>query len=141
MAFLGRALAAAPLRRIWRQAFESLQDLLWNELLMNQDFTTTGAARFLGDLAAMQITITSDSMPAQGSLFSMPKLAEGAKLLNLPLEVAEDGKGAKVSLKDANVRMFASSQEAAKVLEELGLDQLSIADARHVLARRVEGTD
>src|SRR5436305_5322307 len=90
MAFLHKALAHAPFRRIWRESLESLQDLLWNEVLMRERFTTLGAAQFYRDLTAIWAVIDGYIANASSSALGMPKLREGAQLLNLPV-VEGDG--------------------------------------------------
>jgi hypothetical protein len=132
MNFLRRALADAPFRRIWREALESLQHTLYNDVLLRQDFTTLGAARFMQDISAIQSVI--DSCCNGKFLLGMPKIWEAVVLLNLPLE-AEDGR---MTLKTASQEIFGGSQEAHAALEALSVKHLMLGEARVVLARRVE---
>ncbi|KAF4630599.1 hypothetical protein G7Y89_g7538 [Cudoniella acicularis] len=135
MTFLYKALAYPPFRRIWREAFDNLQDLLFQELLMKQDFTTLGAARLMQDLMAIQSVVESCvSLTSSGSALSMPKLKEGVSLLNLPVE-PEAGQ---MSLKDACTEIFATSPQAEAALKWLGLNRLSNFEARVILQKRVE---
>lgn len=138
MTFLHKALAYPSFRRIWRAAFDNLQDHLWNEVLIRQDFTTLGATRFGKDLLAIQSVV--DSVAAEtGTAFGMPKLKEGVSLLNLPLEI--EGHDPGLSLKGASHSVFAGNAEAEEVLQKLGMTHLSRVDARAILQRRVEASD
>jgi len=53
--------------------------------------------------------------------------------------VAEEGAG--LSLKEASDRVFTDNTEAKKVLEELDIEILTPANARHILQRRVENIE
>jgi RAD50-interacting protein 1 len=137
MAFLHNALASATFRRIWHEALDTLQDLLWNEVLMRERFTTLGAAQFYRDLTAIWAIIDEYIPEGSSTALGMPKLREGAQLLNLPL-VPSDGL---MSLSSAYNRVYADNTEARKVIEELGLSTITYVDARLVLQRRVEASD
>lgn len=139
MNFLHRALAYPPFRRIWRAAFEYLQDLLWKDVLLRQDFTTLGAARFRQDLLAIQSVVNSVASET-GTAFGMPRLNEGVALLNLRLEI-DEGHDPQLSLGDASHKIFAGNAEAEEVLQNLGMTHLSRNDARSILQRRVEAND
>lgn len=143
MKFLHKALAYPPFRRVWRESFDSLQDLLLNDVVLRQDFTTLGAARLMQDIAAIQSVVDScvysrNGAIGAGSALSMPKLKEAATLLNLPLEI--DGES-RMSLKEMYKEVFATNQQATEALEKLGMTHLSNNDARMVLPRRVEASD
>jgi hypothetical protein len=143
MEFLHKALAYPPFRRIWRESFDSLEHLLFNEVVLKQDFTTFGAARLMQDLAAIQSVVDAcvaknDSrMPGAGSALSMPKLREAVTLLNLPLAAEDDG----LSLKKVCDDIYATNQRAAEALEHLGMTHINNAEAREILKRRVEAND
>lgn len=137
MAFLHKALATAPFRRIWREALNSLQDLLWNEVLIRERFTTLGAAQFYRDLTAIWAVIDDYIAGGSSSALGMPKLREGAQLLNLPV-VERDGL---MSVSSAYNRVFADNAGAKKVIEELGFSTITYIEARLVLQRRVEASD
>ncbi|KAI0024076.1 RINT-1/TIP-20 [Xylariomycetidae sp. FL0641] len=132
--FLASALSTAVFRRIWREALEKLQDMLWGSVLMTQNFTTLGAAQFVRDLQAI-LALVDRHIP-EGSLI-MGTLLEGAQLLSLPLEAEEGG----ISLSQASDRLFTDNTEAKKVLNELSLDSLTPASARKILQRRVENSE
>lgn len=124
---LRKALSQSEYRRICRQAFEALQNLLWSELLMRQDFTTLGASRLRQDVSA----ITS----LAGDAEVMGRLHEGITLLNLPLnKEGADG----ISLMEASNAIFAAAPEADAMLEKLGLRIITKLDARAILQKRRE---
>ncbi|KAI0006733.1 RINT-1 family protein [Xylariaceae sp. FL0662B] len=132
---LASTLSTAVYRRVWREALEKLQDILWANVLMAQSFTTLGAAQFVRDLQAIFSLV--DRNITDGSL-SMCTLQDGAQLLSLPLEVDGDGG---VTLQEASDRIFTDNTEAKKVLAELGLDSLTPTNARKILQRRVENSE
>ena len=130
--YLTKTLALPQFRQIWREALDSLQDLIFNDLLLKQDFTTLGAARLSHDLTAIERL-----MDAHADM-SMSRLRQGVQLLNLPLSVQEDQA---ISLMDASKAIYATNTQADEVLKRLGLDEISRADARAILARRVEASE
>lgn len=109
--------------------------MLWSDVLMSQSFTTLGAAQFMRDLHAI-IALIERYIPDGSS--GMSSLHDGVKLLNLPIEPREEGA---VSLKVASDRVFTDNTEAKKLLDELEIDSLSPANARHILQRRVENSE
>ncbi|KXH68727.1 RINT-1 family protein [Colletotrichum salicis] len=132
--FLLKAIGTAAFRRTWRSALDKLQDLLWGEVLMRQSFTAFGAAQFTRDVNAIFSLVERYIQNGVGSLGS---LFDALKLLNLPNEPQEGT----LSLKDATDRVFTDNTEAKKLLEELDIDTLTPANARHILQRRVENKE
>lgn len=132
--FLVKALSTATFRRIWREALDKLQDSLWSEVLMRQNFTTFGAAQFFRDVHAIASLV--DRYIPDGSA-ALASLWDGVKLLNLPVEAQEGG----VSLKQASDRVFTDNTEAKKLLEDLQIESLTPANARKILQRRVENSE
>ncbi|ROT35827.1 RINT-1 family protein [Sodiomyces alkalinus F11] len=135
--FLLKALSTAAFRRIWRGALDKLQDLLWTDVLMRQRFTALGAAQFRRDLNAI-FALVERYIP--GGLGPLASLDDALLLLNLPVHPAkpQEGEEACLSLKQATDRVFTDNAEAKRVLEELGIETLTPANARHILQRRVE---
>lgn len=134
MEFLRRTLADAPFRRIWRDALNSLQDLLFNDVLLRQDFTTLGAAQLRFDFNTIQNTIERTIKFTDDSSLAMPKLREAIALLNIPQE-AEDGRE---PLKEISEEIFGTAQRTAEALDRLGMKHLTNGEARMVLAKRLE---
>jgi len=124
LVFLSKTLAFVSFRRIWRPAYNNLQDLLWNEVLMKQQFTALGAARFALDVQAIQDVVDSSCVTyrGKGADFTIPKLREGASLLNLPL--------------DQSKPLFEAG--ADELLAKLGFSRLTKLEARSILQSRME---
>lgn len=102
---------------------------------MSQNFTSLGAAQFMRDLHAL-FSLVERYIPDGASYLS--SLNDAVKLLNLPVEPAQEGI---VSLKQATDRVFTDNTEAKKLLEELEVESLTPANARHILQRRVENSE
>lgn len=132
--FLVKAVSSAAFLRAWRIALTKIQDLLWNDVLLRQSFTTLGAAQFLRDGAAV-FALIERYIPSGSS--RLETLHEGMRLLSLPVEAEEGG----MTLKDASDRVFKDNEEARKVLEQLGLTALTPPNARQILQRRVENNE
>ncbi|TDZ34934.1 RAD50-interacting protein 1 [Colletotrichum spinosum] len=132
--FLHKAVGAAAFRRTWRAALDKLQDMLWGEVLMRASFTAFGAAQFTRDVNAV-LSLVERYIPS--GVASMGSLVDALKLLNLPVQAAEG----QLSLKEVTDRVFTDNGEAKKVLEELDIDTLTPANARHILQRRVESKE
>lgn len=132
--FLVKALSTAAFRRTWRSTLDKLQDLLWGEVLMRASFTAFGAAQFTRDVNAI-FSLVERYIP--NGVGAMTSLVDALKLLNLPTEPVEGG----LSLKEASDRVFTDNTEAKKTLEELDIDTLTPANARHILQRRVENKE
>ena len=131
--FLHRALSNAAFKRIVRQLLASLESLLYREVLLRQDFSIIGAARFLQDVTAIQGVIDQFSSRS-GSPLGMPKLREAAVLMNLPLEAHEG----RVPLRDTYTEITTSTSAAKEALEHLGMSHLTNREAQVVLERRLE---
>ncbi|KAL7898108.1 TIP-1 family domain-containing protein [Trichoderma sp. SZMC 28014] len=137
--FLGKALSAASFRRVWRDALEKLQDLLWTSILTRQTFTTLGAAQFAHDCTSIFSLV--DRFIPNGSA-ALESLREGLVLLNLPATTATESEdAAAITLKQASDRAFTNNDEARAVLEELQLVALTPLNARQILQRRVENNE
>ncbi|ESZ96772.1 hypothetical protein SBOR_2842 [Sclerotinia borealis F-4128] len=137
MAYLEKTISYPAFMRIWRQAISALEDLLFNEVLLKQDFTTLGAARFSQDLKGIQ-SIIGAYLPLENSSFMMARLTQGIALLNLPIEVSdEEG----LSLSEAGEKIYAGRQTCEWVLAKLHLDMLDNPSARQIILRRVEANE
>jgi RAD50-interacting protein 1 len=134
LGFLHRTLANALFKRICRESLESLERLLFDDVLLRQEFSTLGAARFMQDIAAIQGVVDSCMPRGSTSALGMLKLKEAAALLNLPVE-AEEGR---MPLKEAGEEIYAGGVQAKEVLENLGMTRLTIFEARSILGRRLE---
>ncbi|TGO18675.1 hypothetical protein BTUL_0008g00590 [Botrytis tulipae] len=137
MAYLEKTISYAAFMRIWRQAISALEDLLFNEVLLRQDFTTLGAARFSQDLKGIQ-SIIGNYLPLEGTAFMMPRLTQGIALLNLPTEASDEEV---MSLSEAAEKIYAGRQACEGVLKKLHLDLLDNPTARQIILRRVEANE
>lgn len=136
LGFLARTLSTATFRRIWREALNRLQDQLWNEVLLRQTFTTSGAAQFQRDSHAI-FALVDRYIPGGSS--AMSDLQDGITLLSLPVELEGENKG--LTLKEASDRVFQDNDEARKVLEELHVTEITPQAARNILQKRVENSE
>jgi hypothetical protein len=127
--FLMKTLSKSQARHIWRHVITHLQELIWSELLMKQDFTALGAAQLSCDLIEIELL----QFPPN------TKLRQGVFLLNLPL-VAEEGKDIP-TLTEASNAIYATNAKADELLKRLTLPDVSRAEARAILARRVEASE
>lgn len=135
LSFLHRTLSNAPFKRICRESLDTLEHLLYNDVLLRQEFSTLGAARFMQDVNTIQAVIDSFVLRSNNSALSMPKLREATALLNLPVE-AEEGR---TPLKDAcQAIMYSGGPQAKAALENLGMLHLTVFEARTVLGKRLE---
>ncbi|KAI0391549.1 RINT-1 family protein [Xylariaceae sp. FL0594] len=145
LSFLSAAISTAVYRRIWRAALEKLQDTVWGDVLLKQNFTTLGAAQFHRDVQAVLALV--DRHVPDASVTILGVLREGATLLDLPVEAVreeDDGKENEVvvmTLQQATDRVFTDNAEAKKVLAELELEWLTPVTARKILQRRVENSE
>lgn len=133
--FLSSALSTAVDRRVWREALEKLQDMLWADVLMKHSFTTLGAAQFVRDLQAIASLVDQHIAGVSAALST---LEDGARVLSLPLEANDDDGRTTMSLQQASDRFFIDNMEAKKALEELGVETLTPANARNIVQKRVE---
>ncbi|POS83830.1 hypothetical protein EPUL_002759 [Erysiphe pulchra] len=135
--FLHRVLADAPFRRIIREVIKKLQDLLFYELLLNQDFTLLGSVRFSQDITAI-LSLINFSLSSKSQVpFDMPLLREGALLLSLSDSIED----ANNSFSGVSKAIFSTNQEATQTLKKLGITHLSNSDARTVLERRINESE
>ena len=138
LSFLSSALAQGPLWRITRQVLLTVQNLLWDNVLMRNTFSKAGILHFRQDIGALW-GVVDRWVGEGGGNRGMRKLGEGLVLLSLPdgIEV-EEGDVKSLSLYEVEKRIFRSNESGREVLEELGLELLSEVEARNVLERRLE---
>lgn len=132
--FLHRGLADTVFRRITRNVIKALQELLFNDLLLRQDFTLLGSIRFSQDVSAIQSLINCLMPSTSRILLDMPKLREGVLLLSLPQTACEGTD----SYWEVSKSVYSNKNEAARTLSRLGIFHLSNTDARMILSRRID---
>lgn len=160
--FLSKAVGKLPLRRISRQTLHSVQNYIWDNVLLRHSFSTAGAMQLATDVAAVCSAIDRYAGRDQGRL-GLRRLVEGVALLSLPVrsEVqrvrpgssgdeddgsaweeanghAESLEEKKLGLFEVDRLMFTDNESARQALKRLGLETLSVTDAREALKRRVE---
>ncbi|KAK8091643.1 hypothetical protein PG997_002004 [Apiospora hydei] len=150
LTFLASALSTAVYKRVWREALESLQETLWSNVLLRQNFTTLGAAQFMRDVLAIKSLV--DRHIPEGSA-ALAQLKEGVRLLSLPPvvvvvgEATTAGDGGDGGDENGNGDNGSFSPErdqrshARRALEDLGIQTLEPASARRILQRRVENSE
>lgn len=127
---------------------------------MRHNFTTLGAAQLQRDFRAI-CSVVERFVPDGSAALS--SLEEGVRLLNLPVEArglagdggdesgsrekhdnGENGQNSQrrdVTLKEASDRVFTDNAAAKQLLDELDLVEITPANARQILQRRVENSD
>lgn len=137
MTYLEKTISHTAFIRIWRQAISALEDLLFNEVLLKQDFTTLGAARLAQDLKGIQ-SIIGAYLPLDNSTFMMTRLAQGVALLNLPIKAPDEES---VTLSEVAENIYMGREACEKVLAKLHMNLLNNASARQIILRRVEANE
>ncbi|MCJ1398688.1 hypothetical protein MMC11_001889 [Xylographa trunciseda] len=144
LAFLSKVLAEAPLRRVSRHLIQAIQTFLWDRVLMLHKFSESGIAQFTRDLYAFWEVFDRYIAPGQGEI-GMRRLREAVELMSMPVKAeqgatddgAEESKES-IGIWEVEKRVFRDNESAREVLEELGLEVLTEAEARSVLERRIE---
>lgn len=162
LGFLGKALGRAPLRRTARHLCQTIQQYLWENVLLRHSFSTAGATQFAADNDAICALVDS-FVGAEQARSGMRRIVEAVTLLSLPVrsEIPRVGKGSSgddeddisaweetdgdgevpqksLGLWEVERLVFMDNESARHVLDELGLEVLSEGDARAVLEKRVE---
>jgi hypothetical protein len=84
LAFLSRALASAPLRRITRAVLTTISTTLWENVLSRYRFSTQGAAQLHADLAAV-CRVVDKHVGTGVAEAGLAKCLEGVKIVGLPV--------------------------------------------------------
>lgn len=85
LAFLARALAPLPLRRISREVAHSVETYLWERVLLPHSFSMGGAEQFAADLQAITRLLEKWIGREHGAA-GLRSLREAVRLLNLPVD-------------------------------------------------------
>ncbi|BCR85628.1 RINT-1 family protein [Aspergillus chevalieri] len=148
ISFLSRALGVAPLRRITRQVLIPIQNFIWGNILMRNTFSAAGALQLVSDVDHL-CSVVDSSLGSIGhagdSIRMMKKLNEGLLLLGLDAQKQDEGEtpedekeAGRVGLWDVEKRLFKDNESAREMLAELEIENLTEAEARTVLEKRVE---
>ncbi|KAK2738941.1 hypothetical protein FQN57_006735 [Myotisia sp. PD_48] len=150
--FLSRTLAVAPRKRVASKVLLDIQAWIWDNVLMRNNFSTLGATQLSVDVGNICSTVDTAIGTQPGELSAsqiMQKLMDGLLLLNLKIKPevlqgtdTDEGSGSDsaqiLGLWDVEKRLFANNESARKVLIELGIQNLTEAESRATLERRVE---
>jgi len=148
--FLAKALAPVPLRRVARITVQTIDQQIFEQVILRHSFSASGALQLSADLAAIKVVLqkyVGGGVAESG----FTRLDEAIGLLGIPVrgsrnaqeeeEHEKDISGEKKwGLWEVEKRLFQSGGEESKafLVDELSIERLSVADARKVLARKVE---
>lgn len=85
LAFLSRALASAPLRRITRAMLTTISTVFWENVLSRYRFSTQGATQLHADVLAVCHVVDKHVGPGVAET-GLRKCLEGVKLVGLPVK-------------------------------------------------------
>jgi len=85
LAFLSRALASAPLRRITRAVLTTISTVLWENVLSRYRFSTQGATQLHADLVAV-CRVVDKHVGTGVAEAGLRKCLEGVKIVGLPVK-------------------------------------------------------
>jgi hypothetical protein len=143
LAYLVRALGTVPLRRLVKQMLQALENTLLDQVILRHSFSGAGVAQLAIDVNAAG-NVVARVVDAGMVDVGMGKVHQAVKLLGLPIKPSKDKDDEEdaddeLGLFEVSKRLFeGSGEDARKALDEIGLDRLSVGEARKTLARRVE---
>jgi len=154
LSFLSKALGKIPLRRLARSATTVIDQILFDAVLLRHSFSAAGALQFSADITAVR-SIVNKFVGGGVAEVGLARVGEGSALVGLKIRAASDenedesegeggdgearGSGKRVlGLWEAEKGLFGDGEQARLCLEALGFERLTVAEARKVLARRVE---
>jgi len=88
LGFLGRALAALPLRRIVRQVAQQVEEWMWDNMVMKKSFSCAGGEQLVVDVQAL-IGVVERCVGGGCGERWFRKAKEAAELLALPVKESE----------------------------------------------------
>jgi RAD50-interacting protein 1 len=147
-AFLAKALAPLPLRRIARQAVQTIDHQLLDQVLLRHSFSTAGATQLAADVNAIRSVLDRYVGGAVGE-WGLGRCSEAVKLLSVPVKgsrgevddgTGDDGKKREWGLWEVERHLIGSGGDEARefLINEMGIERLSVTDARKILSRKVE---
>ncbi|KAF1810628.1 hypothetical protein P152DRAFT_467669 [Eremomyces bilateralis CBS 781.70] len=158
LGFLARGLAPGPVRRIARRVVATVDTAMWSALV-GWRISGGGAAVLMGDIGALAGTMEGRGAGGVAGtvlkgvsveLFLEGKSGEAARVLGVRVkgrglmegekeeEERKGWKGEELGLWEVERRLFADNESARRVLEEMEIVKLSVAQARQALRCRVE---
>ncbi|KAF2666574.1 hypothetical protein BT63DRAFT_375958 [Microthyrium microscopicum] len=146
LSYLVRAVGTAPLRRLAKQTLQAMETVIFDQVILGHSFSGAGTAQLAADNSAL-LGLVSKYLDAGTIDIGLGRLSQAIRLLSIPIkaskapEESEDDaeNPADVGLFEVGKRLFeGSGEDAKKLLDDLGLDRLSVGEARKILAKRVE---
>ena len=137
LAYLSKILAQIPLRRIVRQLALSLQSYLWDYLLLRNSFSEAGAAQFGRNIMSLWRVMDKYLGEGQGAT-GMGRLHDALMILTLQASSSSASSKGSLDLQNVASAAFENNEKARLMLEQIGVNFLSEAEARSVLERRIE---
>ena len=144
--FLSKALGDAPLKRISRQIALAIQAFIWEQVVLRNNFSTTGVTQSRRDVETIMTVFDRFCGSGQGRL-GMRKLYDALQLIGMPIRARESSDSSTddsrepvkgLSIWEVEKRIFQSNESARETLEELGIENLTESEARTMLEKRVE---
>lgn len=147
-AFLARTLAPVPLRKVARSAVQVIDVQIFEQVILRHSFSFSGAAQLAADIAAVK-TVLNRYVGKSVAESGFARLDEAVMILQIPVRGSrneprddenKEGGERKLGLWEVERRLFQSGGEEARgfLISEMGVERISVAEARKVLARRVE---
>ena len=147
LGFLARVLAPAPLRRVARAAVRAAEDLVFEHVVLRRSFSAAGAEQLAADVAAVRAVVAKYAGAAAAES-GVARLEEAVALLRVPVRgsggAGDDGDGEEggkaLGLREVEKMLFQSGGEDARrfLVDQMGIERLSVSDARKVLARKLD---
>lgn len=138
LVFLGRVLAVAPLRRIIRELVTTVDDYVFERVVLTHDFSVQGARQLEADVKALLVRVET-ALGRKAGRINMQRSEAASRLLLLPDGTVVSGDTeATLTLWDVEGRLFATNEDARAVLADLGCASLTEGEARRVLKCRIE---
>lgn len=150
--FFSRAVGKLPLRKIARAAAHTVDEVLFDRVLLVHSFSSAGATQLMADIKAVH-RVMANYVDASVPELALRHVSEGARLVGLPIrgnktslrsaddedeDDAED-EHRQLGLWEVEKKLFEAGGDVAKAcLAELGFEKLAVHEARKVLARRIE---
>lgn len=164
--FLAKASAPTSLRRVAKQLCHTIQEDIYDRLLLRNNFSAAGANQLKRDVIAICSIIDSSLRMPGESERHLIKLYEAMKVLSLPIKSSRGGQSAVNAEQDewgfddeddaaqggiieemeeddwglwqAEKAIFADNASARAALQSMDLNDLSEGDARNIIRRRIE---
>ncbi|KAG5518333.1 hypothetical protein PMAC_003130 [Pneumocystis sp. 'macacae'] len=132
--FLKKAVSHLTFFQIYKQFSLSIENLLWNKVILKNTFSARGGTQFTRDVWELWTTCSKYiEKPEQ----NMKKLEDACTLLSL--YSSDDSHNKSISNVGAIVfDLYKSPEEKTQYLKEIGIKHINIAETRNILQRRID---